>query len=233
MKQKILRLVLGFLYPRERFDHLAHRLIRWFDGGAIRSQILRDLLEKHYGIRIGAYSYGPILWRNMLTRGSTVGNWCSVGKELIVWRRNHPVDRIIQHPIFYNSGLGMVDEDMIEGVKDNPLIIGHDVWIGDRVTILPGCKVIGNGAILAAGSVVTRDVLPYTIMGGVPARQLKPRFPREIQEILEKSRWWELDADQLDPVRGLLLQPVTEEVAREFAQACHDIRQNASSRARP
>lgn len=68
--------------------------------------------------------------------------------------------------------------------------IGHDVWIGHGVTVLAGVTV-GDGAVLAAGAVVARDVAPYTIMGGVPARMIKERFPREIAARLQAIAWWD------------------------------------------
>ncbi len=68
--------------------------------------------------------------------------------------------------------------------------IGHDVWIGHAVTVLPGVSV-GNGAVLAAGAVVTRDVPAYTVVGGVPARAIRARFPAGLAARLERVAWWD------------------------------------------
>ncbi len=68
--------------------------------------------------------------------------------------------------------------------------VGHDVWIGHGVTVLPGVSV-GNGAVLAAGAVVTRDVAPCTIVGGMPARPIRSRFPPSIAERLDRIAWWD------------------------------------------
>jgi len=70
--------------------------------------------------------------------------------------------------------------------------IGHDVWIGANAVIMRGVK-IGNGAVIAAGAIVNKDVEPYSIVGGVPARHLKYRFDKETIERLLKSEWWNLD----------------------------------------
>lgn len=134
----------------------------------------------------------------LLPRGSVVGNYCSIGSELIVRRRDHPVERPILHPFFYNSNLGFLASDSIPSDTDNPLVIGHDVWIGDRVTILGGCHEIGNGAVLAAGSVVTKNVPAYAIVGGVPAKVIKMRFSEEDAAQLDAYRWWE------EPISTLL-----------------------------
>jgi acetyltransferase-like isoleucine patch superfamily enzyme len=68
------------------------------------------------------------------------------------------------------------------------VIIGHDVWIGHGVIVLPGVTV-GDGAVLAAGAVATKDVAPYTIVGGVPARLIRQRFPRAIADRLQRIAW--------------------------------------------
>ena len=112
---------------------------------------------------------------------------------MIIPRHNHPLERPFLHPFFYNATLGLLTKDTIPAGRDNPLTIGNDVWIGDRVTILAGCRHIGNGAVLAAGAVITADVPAYAVMGGVPARLIKMRFDATRMAELETSRWWEQD----------------------------------------
>lgn len=216
----IKRAIIEFCYRRQSLHWLSQILITRWDGGGMRSPLLRELLARHQKVQIGHYSYGPILKWGRLPRGTRVGNWTSVGRDLLVVRRNHPVDRVTQHPFFYNAKLGVVASDTIEQVTDNPLEIGHDVWIGDRVTILGSCKSIGNGAIVAAGAVVTRDVPPYAIMVGIPARPLRDRFPPEIQQHLEASRWWEFDLPTLLPLRDALMEPLTQARAEAFEARC-------------
>lgn len=174
------------------------------------STTLREVLSRSQDVRIGRYSYGDILNPGVLPPGTRVGAWCSVGSGLIVRRRDHPVDRAILHPFFYNSSLGFLARDTIPAEADNPLTIGNDVWIGDRVTILGGCRQIGNGAVLAAGAVVTHDVAPYSVVGGVPARQIRMRFtPDKIAEI-EASCWWERSLAEMietPPISDMLSEP--------------------------
>lgn len=106
---------------------------------------------------------------------------------------NHPYNRFSMSPYFYNKLFGFDVED----VDRFGLTIGHDVWIGARTIITCSCSSIGNGAVIGAGSVVTKDVPPYSIVAGVPAKIIKNRFDKKTMSLLEKSRWFELSPEQL------------------------------------
>lgn len=173
------------------------RLAERLEGGPLTSETLRAILRRNHDVEVGRYSYGPVLTPGVLPPGSHVGRYCSVASALVVRRRDHPIARPYLHPYFYNAELGLVARDTIQTNAENPLKIGHDVWIGDRVTILSGCRRIGNGAVLAAGAVVTVDVEPYAIIGGVPGREIRRRFDDATIAALEESRWWEREIDAL------------------------------------
>jgi virginiamycin A acetyltransferase len=189
--------VLRRLYRFRRLRPAIRELCVRLEGGPLFSETLRQILREFHGAEIGRYSYGPILEPGVIPRGSKVGAYCSVGPGLIVYRRNHPLERPSLHPFFYNHQLGFLHRDTIEDDAENPLEIGNDVWTGGRVIILPGCRRIGNGAVLAAGAIVTGDVAPYAIVGGVPARTLGTRFDEATVAALESSRWWERPIDAL------------------------------------
>jgi tetrahydrodipicolinate N-succinyltransferase len=120
--------------------------------------------------------------------------------------------------------LGFVRRDTIEAEEDNPLVIGHDVWIGERVSILSGCRSIGNGAVIAAGSVVTHDVPWYSLVAGVPARPLKFRFDDATIEQLERSEWWNLSLPEILEYREWLLEKVTVQTARSLKERIVNMR---------
>lgn len=163
---------------------------RRLEGGEMFSSTMRRILSSFHGVEIGRYSYGSCMTPGVLPAGSRVGAYCSFASGLRVFRRNHPVGTLSQHPFFYNRQVGLLAEDRIEAITDNPLEIGNDVWIGDRVTILPGCRTIGDGAIVGAGSVLTRDVEPFAIMGGNPAKTIRHRFASNVAAQISDLQWW-------------------------------------------
>ena len=113
------------------------------------------------------------------------------------------------HPFFYNPALGIVIEDNLPG---GSLSIGHDAWLGERAIVAPGCKRIGLGAVVGAGSVVTTDVPDFAIVGGNPARLIRYRFSEAIRDVIRISRWWERTVEECrevlpDMVRALPADP--------------------------
>lgn len=132
-----------------------------------------------------------------------VGLYCSIGSRVRIVNSNHPASIFVStHPAFYSlrkqAGFTYVKESYYEEQKflgnDKKLSvsIGNDVWIGDDVMIMGGIR-IGDGAIVGAGAIVSKDITPYTIVGGVPAKVIKKRFSEKEIEFLLAFRWWEKD----------------------------------------
>lgn len=168
---------------------------------------LREHFASRYRVRVGLYSYGCFdRWR--IPGPVEIGRYCSFGNTVRAVDANHPIDGITTHPLIYEASFGVIPADRIDAAT---LVIEDDVWIGHGTIILPGCKFIGRGSIIGAGSIVTKDVSRYTLAAGNPARPLRQRFPESIAERLEATRWWERDMSELAAMEqrwpGLITQP--------------------------
>ncbi|WP_207715004.1 CatB-related O-acetyltransferase [Clostridium estertheticum] len=143
------------------------------------------LLKKYYNIEVGIYSYGCHKIDGTIESGSIIGRFCSFAPGVRIGGLNHPTKWITTHPILYNGKYNFFDD---KTVKAKSVIIEDDVWIGFDAIILGGVK-IGKGAIVGAGSVVTKNVLPYSIVAGNPAKVIKFRFSNEEIDSLLKIDW--------------------------------------------
>ncbi|MBO1438429.1 DapH/DapD/GlmU-related protein [Meiothermus sp. CFH 77666] len=122
-----------------------------------------------------------------------IGKFANLASFVRIHPTNHPMERPSLHHFTYRSalyGLGKDDPAIFEWRRTQRVVIGHDVWIGHGASVMPGVKV-GNGAVIGTGAVVTRDVEPFTIVVGVPARPLRRRFDPGIIERLEATAWWD------------------------------------------
>lgn len=104
----------------------------------------------------------------------------------------------------------------------NPLYIGNDVWIGANVIITSACRYIGDGAVIGAGSVVTHDVPPFSIVAGNPAKVIKKRFQPELEEIIYNSRWWEKPLEYILDHLDCFTEDITPSLIERFKKAFLD-----------
>ena len=158
-----------------------------------------------YLIKVGNFSYGII---NVLSANSInklkIGHFCSIaGNVTFILNSDHPTNLVSTYPFkakILNEGP--------DAISKGDIIIDDDVWIGYGATILSGVH-IGQGAIVAAGAVVTKDIPPYAIVGGVPAKVIKFRFESEIIEKLLKIDYSKIDKEFIKNNKELFYEPIT------------------------
>ena len=164
---------------------------------------------------IGRYSY---VGGNSLIINTEIGAFCSIANDVCIGLAGHTLNFISTSPIFTekNNGTGTRwNTSSIYAHKNQRIQIGSDVWIGYRATILNGAK-IGDGAVIAASAVVTKDVPPYAIVGGVPAKILRYRFNEETIKKLTTIKWWNLNDDILQKNINLFQTMDIDEACHKF-----------------
>lgn len=177
-------------------EHLRDKvlsIIKISEKGEFYSKTLRRLFLDYHNIHVGMYSYGCFSTKN-IPSGTIIGRYCSFAKDVSVLNGNHPLKFKSLHPFFYNPVLKYVDQLLITRTK---LSVGHDVWIGQNALILPSVSLIDNGAVIGAGSVVTKNVPPFAVVAGNPAKIIKYRFSQKTIEQIMQSEWWNKDIDEI------------------------------------
>lgn len=173
-------------------------LIRDFsqvEGCTIGRRVDLQRMAMIFNTEIGDFTYTG---RNFTCWNAKIGKFCSISWNVGVGGANHDYNRISQHAFLYASQFGLIKKGQKEGYNrfESECIIGNDVWIGCNAVICRGVK-IGDGAVIAAGAVVTKDVAPYTIVGGVPAKIIKRRCSEDLAARLQKTQWWNLSVETI------------------------------------
>jgi acetyltransferase-like isoleucine patch superfamily enzyme len=159
-------------------------------GGGIRygSYVVLCHRAAVHGVTIGSHAY---VGAHSQVQYATVGSYVSIGPEVRIGLGGHPVHLVSTYPSFYASNASTVVplNSSLRVEEYARVTVGNDVWIGARAMVMDGVE-IGHGAVVAAGAVVTKNVPPYAIVGGVPARLIRYRFPPDVIGALLRIGWW-------------------------------------------
>ncbi len=189
------------------------QLQRRYPGRTIQSQFIsqgvklgarvkvKRGVELSSRVSIGDYSY---IQNGTMIESGSIGRFCSIGPFCQIGLAQHPLHFLSTSPQLYGKS-NIFSKPSTWDAYTTPPVIEDDVWIGGNAIILQGIR-IGCGAIIAAGAVVTKDVDPYTIVGGIPARKIRDRFDQELRTYLLSVRWWELPTDKLARLQPLFTQ---------------------------
>ena len=164
-----------------------------------------------------------------------IGKFCQIaaGVEFVMNGANHQMNAVSTFPFYTLEGWDMEPPASADLPFKGDTVIGNDVWIGQNAVILPGVH-IGDGAIIGANSVVGRDVAPYTIVAGNPAKELRKRFDEDLIDLLLHFKWWDKSIDEINSLIPLLTCSDLEKVRKELSarlsirragldQACRDL----------
>ncbi|MHB0755258.1 CatB-related O-acetyltransferase [Polaribacter sp. M15] len=156
--------------------------------------------------QVGSYSY---IGANCNFSNTKIQSFCSIGPDVICGLGAHPTNFVSTYPGFYsrNASGSYWFGNILKFQEESTTYIGSDVWIGARV-IIKGGVTIGTGAIIGAGAVITKDVPPYSIVGGVPAKVIKYRFKQETINSLIESEWWNCEEKALSKLSMYMDKPI-------------------------
>lgn len=183
------------------FDKKKRRAYR--EKHILMEKYLRDYHTARKRFKIGRGTYTHYRTLKIASKETVIGSFCSIAEGVQIGLTQHPVHFLTTHPFSYRTMFTPMFERIFPALKKRelydfpvakPCRIGNDVWIGASAMIMDGVTV-GDGAIIAANAVVTKDVPPYAIAGGVPAKVIKYRFSPEIIEKLLQLKWWDLEEE--------------------------------------
>lgn len=200
MRQFIKKVLLYFLNTSEIRENV---ILTGFSKGIKNAQFEGKNTVPEGCSFLGVISIGyatTLGYNNLLSGTISIGKYCQFGADVALHATNHPISTMTT---YINKNLFAGELKSLR--ENNKIVIGNDVWVGHGAIVVGNVN-IGNGAILAAGSVITKDVAPYTIVAGVPAKPIGNRFSDAIIQEIEALKWWNLSQPELEKIKPLFFK---------------------------
>lgn len=144
------------------------------------------------------------MFRSEIIGQVSIGRYCAIARKSVFQAQNHAIYRpSIQRSVYTN-----LFQNKLPSIDKGGIILGNDVWVGTQSIILPGVK-IGDGAIIGAGSIVTKDIEPYSVVAGVPSSHIKYRFPENIRRQLLEIKWWDWSDEKIKKNKQFFMTDLT------------------------
>lgn len=186
-------------------------------GCEIGENVIVERRNMLFNSKIGSRT--TLGWNNTI-RNAEIGKFCSVAWNCTIGGAEHPLHRLTTSFFPFDKSYGIVEEtdlSEIEWAYSEPLIVGNDVWIAAGVQVKRGVSV-GDGAVLGGGGIFTKDVPPYEIWAGVPAKKIGQRFSDEIIADLMELKWWDLPKEIIANSIKLFRKDITPDLLKEIKE---------------
>ena len=192
-----------------RYRGLIRNIALHLEGGGHYSCTIRRIFSFYHKVDIGMYTKDPCYCINQFPAGTKIGRYTGIYYTVQAFNGNHPANRKSTHAFFFNPKLGYAKSE--HDITRGNLTIGNDVCIYHNVIILPSVRRIGDGAIIGAGAIVTKDVPDFAVVIGQPAKVVKYRFSEETRHKIKASKWWDKSIEELEANMDDFIRPLEDE----------------------
>lgn len=191
------------------FTYYWFKILKKLRGKAISNSQIHKTSKVEAGSEIvnSTFDKHSFCGYNCMIMNCEIGSFCSIANNVIIGGAMHPVSWVSTSPVFYDGRDSVRAKfSTHKRIPDQITVIEHDVWIGEKSMIKQGVK-IGIGAVIGMGSIVTKDVEPYSIVAGNPARLIRKRFDDETINLLLESKWWNFNDKKLSALGRYIQNP--------------------------
>jgi acetyltransferase-like isoleucine patch superfamily enzyme len=197
------------LSTRASIRRCIRSIVLRLEGGGHYSRTIRRIFSVYHQIEIGMYTSVPCQCLEQFRPGTRIGRYSTTFPTAMAFSGNHPMDRVSTHAFFFNPALGYAKAE--NDIQRTHLTIGHDVCFYHNAVILASVSRIGDGAVIGAGAVVTKDVPDFAVVVGNPAKVMRYRFSKRTQRKIKASRWWDKTIEELQEDFDRFTRPVEDE----------------------